>query len=438
MAPAAKASDMISGKAIADSILQTTNAISDSVVSQDAALYTKLNIAGRFGVTFKPHIAVCAGTPEGEAHCNARVVINAQGVPAVTPDTLSTQVTTKALPAGYGPAQLLGGYNLTGQASGHPVIAIVDAYDDPNITNDLNTYSTTFGIPALPTCSGAIANSPVACFEKINQKGQMRAYPQSNSGWALEIALDVEAAHATCQNCSIVLVEASSATYSNLMAAIDQAVAQGAKVVSNSWGSSEFLGEASYDSHFNRPGVAFTVSAGDGGYGTEYPAASPYVTAVGGTSLFLTKNSNGTYSYNNEMVWGGTGSGCSSYELQPSWQTALGLSGCSKRIVADVSADADPNTGASVYDSVRYAGMSGWFQVGGTSLASPLIAAVYALSGNIPANTSENSIPYKNTGNLHDVMLGSNGSCGGSYLCTAMSGFDGPTGLGTPNGTTAF
>jgi len=263
----------------------------------------------------------------------------------------------------------------------------------------------------------------------VNQSG-LTSYPQQNSGWSLEIALDVEAAHAMCQNCGILLVEANSASYTNLMSAVDRAVLLGAIVVSNSYGSSEFSGETTYDSHFNHPGVAFTVSSGDAGYGTEYPAASRYVTAVGGTSLFL----NGDGSYNHETAWSGAGSGCSSYESKPTWQTDTG---CAKRSVADVSAVADPNTGAAVYDTVRYGGQSGWFQVGGTSLAAPVVAAIYALSGNVPAGQTESSLPYGSPINLNDVLTGNNGTCG-SYLCVARVGYDGPTGLGSPKGTGAF
>src|SRR6266567_8812161 len=176
--------------------------------------------------------------------------------------------------------------------------------------------------------------------------------------------------------------------------------------------------------------VPITFSSGDGGYGVEYPAASQYVTAVGGTTLTL--NANNTY--NSETVWSGTGSGCSAYEPKATWQKDIG---CVRRTVADVAADADPNTGAAVYDSVRYQGQLGWFQVGGTSLASPLIAAVYALAGNA-GSTTDGSYSYSHTSSLHDVTSGSNGSCGGSYLCTGKVGYDGPTGNGTPNGTSAF
>ena len=396
----------------------------DAVAARDQALYRALDIADRFHVDFRPHERVCAEASAGEFSCDARVVTNGRGTPSVTNNVVS----------GYGPAQFLSAYGLSGTASSAKpaIIAIVDAYDDPNIAKDLATYSTQFHLPQLPACNGAIASSAVPCFQKVNQNGSATRHPLSNSGWALEISLDVETAHAICRNCSILLVEANSASYTNLMASVDRAGALGAKIVSNSYGSGEFSSETSYDSHFDHPGIAYLFSAGDSGYGATYPASSPFVTAVGGTSLFL--NSDG--SYNTELAWSGTGSGCSAYETKPAWQ---GDALCARRTVADVSADADPSTGAAVYDSVSYAGQRGWFQVGGTSLAAPIIAGAYALSGNLPTTTAENSLPYAApAGSLHDVSGGANGSCGGSYLCTAVTGYDGPTGLGSPDGTLAF
>jgi len=405
--------------------------LGDLISQRDAAVYDRLNIAGRFGVSFKPHEAVCADSGAGTAHCNARVISDFASVAASRRGGASPGAVPPPPSSAYGPAQFLTAYALSGAAaSGNPIIAVVDAYDDPNIASDLSAYSTAYAIPQLPACAGAIASSATACFQKVNQSGSTTSHPSSNTGWGLEISLDVEVAHAVCQNCSILLVEANSNGYSDLMAAEDRAFGLGAAAVSNSWGSGEFTGESSYDSHFNHPGVAVTASAGDGGYGVEYPAASPYVTAVGGTSLFL----NADNSYNNEIAWSGTGSGCSAYESKPGWQSDAG---CARRTVADVSADADPNTGAAVYDTLGYGGTKGWFQVGGTSLAAPLIAAVYA-QASVTANTQENALPYADAADLHDVAGGSNGSCGGSYLCTALAGFDGPTGLGTPLGLGAF
>ena len=353
------------------------------------------------------------------AACDVRVVSDA-----------SNNAKSFIAPPGLTPQQLRGAYNVAGLSGNHRIIAIVDAYDHPSIKNDLDVYSAQFGIPTLPNCVGNIASSNVACFKKVNQNGGT-IYPIKNAGWALEIALDVEAAHAMCPDCSILLVEANSNSFNNLLAGIDRAALLGAKVISNSWGSNEFSGQINYDSRLNKPGVAITFSSGDNGYGVEYPASSRYVTAVGGTSLLV----NSDNSYGGEAAWSGAGSGCSLYETKPIWQTDTG---CSKRTVADISAVADPSTGMAVYDSVRYQGVSGWFQVGGTSLAAPVVAAVYALSGNTAG--SANSLPYTlgNPGNLHDVLTGNNGSCGGSYLCTASVGFDGPTGLGSPNGIAGF
>jgi subtilase family serine protease len=353
---------------------------------------------------------VCPGpAAPGTARCHSHVITDARGIPNAS-----------ASPSGYGPTQFHTGYNLTATGSSGTTIGIVDAYDDPNIESDLGVYSTQFSLPACTTTNG--------CFKKVNQTGGT-SYPAKNAGWALEISLDVEIAHAICPSCHILLVEATTNSFANLLTAEDYAVGH-ATIVSNSWGGGESSSETSNDSHFNHVGVPITFSSGDGGYGVEYPAASQYVTAVGGTTLNLDSNN----TYKSESVWSGAGSGCSAYEPKPTWQKDTG---CMRRTVADVAADADPNTGAAVYDSVRYQGRSGWFQVGGTSLSSPLIAAVYALAGNA-ASTTDGSYPYGHTSSLHDVTSGSNGSCGGSYLCTGKVGYDGPTGNGTPNSTTAF
>ena len=366
------------------------------------------------------HLRVCSRPAKDDLSvgCDAHVVVDAGGTPK-----------SATLPSGYGPAQFQGAYGLTNLNSTQ-TIGIVDAYNNPNIKSDLDKYNQTFSLPVFPNCSSTVTTS---CFQKVNQRGGT-SYPSTNSGWALEIALDVEVAHAACPTCKILLVEADSASYTNLLAAVDRAVTMKANVVSMSWGSSEFSSETSFDSHFNVPGVVFTTSSGDSGYGTSYPAASKYVTAVGGTTLAVDSNNN----YAGESAWRGAGSGCSLYESQPSFQTALGLVGCTKRMIADVSADADPNTGAAVYDSVRYSGRSGWFQVGGTSLSSPIIAAVYALAGNGNTIAPANGYPYSHTLNLNDVVSGSNGSCTVTFLCHAVIGYDGPTGIGTPSGSGAF
>lgn len=360
-------------------------------------------------LNFHQHSPLCGTERFGDVRCHARLIVDDQGKPAASMST----------PSGYGPAQLAGAYGLTGKSAGGRTLAIVDAYDQPNIKTDLDTYNATFGLPAF---SG---------LTKVDQNGGTN-YPAVNSGWALETSLDVEAAHAACPDCKLLLVEANSASYSDLMTAVDRAVSMGATVVSNSYGSREFSGETTFDSHFNHPGVAFVFSSGDSGYGTSYPAASRLVTSAGGTSLYINPDN----TWNSEFVWSGTGSGCSSIETKPSFQHDTG---CFRRTLNDVAADADPYAGAAVYDSVPYSGQTGWFQVGGTSLAAPIISAAYALGG-VPTGIQANSLSYINTSALHDVTSGSNGNCRRSqyYLCHGVSGYDGPTGFGTPNGTAAF
>ena len=352
--------------------------------------------------------AVCPGAVAGSARCHADVVTDTRGNPLAT-----------SSPTGYGPAQFHTAYSLPATSSVAQTIAIVDAYDDPQAENDLATYSSTYGLPSCTTANG--------CFKKVNQTGGTN-YPRADQGWALEISLDVQTAHQICQNCNILLVEAKTNSFSNLLAAEDYAAVH-ATEISNSYGGSESSSDTSYDAHFNHPGIPITVSSGDSGYGVEYPAASQYVTAVGGTTLNL--NPDNTRA--SETVWSSAGSGCSAYDPKPSWQTDAG---CAKRTVADVSADADPNSGASVYDSYGYQGQKGWFQVGGTSLSAPLIAGVYALAGN-GSSTTYGSYPYAHTSSLFDVTSGSNGNCG-TYLCNGGPGYDGPSGLGTPNGTGGF
>jgi len=370
--------------------------------------------------TVSKHGRVCSiAKTGGLASCHIQVLLDANNSPLVS-----------ASPAGYTPAQLRGAYGVSGHAASQPIIAIVDAYNDPTIKKDLDAYSLQFHLPILPICKTTAAKSAVPCFQKINQTGGS-ATPAANGDWSMEMALDVEASHAMCENCSLVLVEAKSPNTTNLLAAVDTAVKTSAVAISNSWGGPEYKGETKLDAHFKHNGIAFTFSSGDSGYGVQYPAASPYVTAVGGTSLYMNGNS-----YRNEDAWSGAGSGCSQYETKPAWQKDAM---CKGRMVADVSAVADPATGAAIYSSTSPNGQKGWFTAGGTSLAAPIIAAIYALGG-LPKNQSANSLPYSlgNKNNLHDVVGGNNGSCGSSYLCAGKTKYDGPTGLGTPKGTGAF
>lgn len=358
---------------------------------------------------------VCGPALAGAARCHSFTLLDRSGAKPLA--------TTS--PTGYGPADLQTAYSLPSTtAGGGQTVAIVDAYDDPKAESDLGVYRSTYGLPACTTANG--------CFRKVNQSGGT-SYPRADRGWALEISLDVQMVSAVCPNCHILLVEASSNSLSNLEAAVNEAAKLSANEISNSYGGGEFSSETSADAAYNHPGIAITASSGDGGFGVEYPAASPFVTAVGGTTL--TKLSGSGFA---ESAWSGAGSGCSAYEAQQSWQSSVSniTSVCSRRAVADVSADADPNTGVSVYDSYGYQGQKGWFVVGGTSVSSPVIASVYALAGNA-ASVNYGSYPYSHTGSLHDITSGSNGSCG-NVLCNATTGWDGPTGLGTPNGTGGF
>src|SRR3954462_12665752 len=360
-------------------------------------------------------------TRAGYKHCNLFVLGDKAGKPRAT-----------TAPSGYGPADLQSAYNVASAAAaagGGQTVAIVDAYDDSTAEADLATYRSTYALPPCTTANG--------CFKKVNQNGVQGSYPSNNQGWGLEVSLDLDMVSAVCPKCHVLLVEATSNANSNLYAAVDTAARLGATEISNSYGGSESSSDPSSNVHYNHPGIPITVSSGDSGYGVEYPAASPYVTAVGGTTLNHASNARGW----TESVWNGAGSGCSAYEPKQSWQTD---SGCARRTVADVSAVADPNTGVNVYDS-NCSGLAsllgncfkGWGKVGGTSASAPIIASVYALAGN-GASLTYGSFPYSHATALNDVKAGSNGSCGGTDLCTGVAGYDGPTGVGTPNGTGAF
>jgi subtilase family serine protease len=373
-----------------------------------AGLFLALSLAAALGgatraeaarVSIKP---VCAAVPVGHARCFSLVRGNA--------------LPLQSGPSGYGPADLQSAYRLPSATAGAgQTVAIVDAFDDPTAESDLAQYRSFYGLPPCTSASG--------CFRKVDQNGGT-LYPAPNPDWDLEISLDLDMVSAVCPNCHILLVEATTNLDTDLYAAVDTAARLGASAISNSWGGDESSDETANDVHFNHPGIAITASSGDDGFGVSYPAASPYLTAVGGTSLTKSSSSRGW----TESAWSGAGSGCSAYEAKPSWQTDAG---CVRRTVADVSAVADPDTGVAVL----FAGL--WFTVGGTSASAPIIASTYALAGNT-ASVNAGSFPYSHTGGLFDVISGSNGTCSPAYLCTGVAGYDGPTGLGTPNGVSAF
>ncbi|WP_194893207.1 putative Ig domain-containing protein [Catenulispora pinisilvae] len=369
---------------------------------------------------------------QGSSHaCSAVIVVGHQSCFALKRDGVqaNTAISPNAIPSGvgYGPSQLQSAYNLTSTSAANgsgKTIALVDAYDDANAASDLAAYRSAAGLPA-------------GNFKKVNQTGQtspLPSAPPAGDDWTLEESLDLDMASAICPLCSIVLVEAADDSSDGLYIAQNTAASL-AGYISNSWGGSESSTESTQDSQYftHASGIVTTVSAGDSDYGASYPATSPNVVSVGGTNLTTSSNSRGW----TESVWNtsqgseGTGSGCSSYETEPSWQTALNLpSGCSKRIDNDVAADADPATGVAVYDTSN--GNTGWNEVGGTSASSPMVAAMFALAGNAGATPAQDI--YQHTSNFYDITSGNDGTCTPSYLCTAGTGYDGPTGIGTPNG----
>jgi Putative Ig domain len=365
-----------------------------------SAQQTPSNVAANCNTAGKPHVM----------HCLSLRRTDIKGAMSIAPN---------ATPSGLGPSALVSAYKLPSGGSG-ATVAIVDAQDDPNAEADLGTYRSQFGLPACTTANG--------CFRKVNQNGASSPLPSPDSGWAGEISLDLDMVSAVCPSCHILLIEANSATDADLYAAEDRAATMGAKYVSNSWGGNESSTQTSDDAHFNHPGVAITVSSGDSGNGSEYPATSRFVTAVGGTSLRTASNSRGW----TESAWNGAGSGCSAFDAKPTWQNVT--TNCSRRAEADVSAVADPQTGVAVYDTYQE---TGWNVFGGTSASAPIVASVYALAGTPGSGDYPASYPYSHPGNLFDVTSGSNGSCGAPQ-CTAGTGWDGPTGLGTPNGVAAF
>jgi subtilase family serine protease len=402
-----------------------TRRIAYSVVGAAALAASGLAVAAPSATAATHHVAwtrsCAAPTKVGVMACNALRVTSTSE--SITP----LGVHPNATPSGFGPSDLYSAYNLPSGGGAGQTVAIVDAYNDPSAASDLATYRAQYGLPACTVANG--------CFKQVSQTGSTTSLPTANAGWAEEESLDVDMVSAIAPNAHIILVEAKSATTANLGTAVNEAVTLGAKFVSNSYGGGESSSDTSYDtSYYDHPGVAVTASSGDSGYGVEYPAASKYVTAVGGTSLAKASNTRGW----TESVWStssteGAGSGCSAYDAKPTWQKDTG---CSKRTVADVSAVADPYTGVAVYDT--YGGDPGWEVFGGTSVASPIIASVFADAGTPSAGSTPSSFPYAHTGNLNDVTAGSTTTCSPAYLCTAETGYDGPTGLGTPNGLAAF
>ncbi len=327
----------------------------------------------------------CSGIFEaGQAHCT--IAIN------ITLPPISDATTPSNLIPGLHPSDLWNRYALPSANAGGTV-AIVDAYDDPSAEADLATYRTAFGLPACTSLN--------ACFRKVNQQGAASTYPVPNAAWDQEISLDLDMVSAVCPNCKILLVEANSPSFDDLGAAVDTAAALGARAISNSYYGAEWSGETAYDKYYKHAGIAITVSSGDE-VSPFYPAASPYVTSVGGTTI-----SNGV-----ESAWQYGGRGCSLYEAKPNWQ---GNTGCHTRSAVDVAAVGDPQTGVAMYDSTA----GGWLVAGGTSVGAPIVAAAYALSG----NPQGPAFSYDHASAFNDIP---------------PSGYDLATGLGTPKGVSGL
>ena len=380
-----------------------------------------------------PSASTCAvANRPNVAHCDARIRLDKTGrVPAPGRRIIATpQVIGNG--GAYDPAYLDSAYNVSaaiaaGNGGSGQIVALVEAYDDPRLANDLATYRAHFGLPACHTGTVSATNSGCV-FQKVNEFGVASPLPAGDTSWGSESSLDVAMVSAICSRCQILVVEANSALISDLGRSVNTAVALGANVVSNSYGSGEYASETSDAStYYNHPGVAIVASSGDAGYGVQFPAAAPTVTAVGGTSLVQLSNGGVRNGY--EVAWSGAGSGCSQFEPKPIWQSD---SGCAHRTVADVAAVADPNTGVWAYDSF---GFSGYEIFGGTSVAAPIVGSLYALAGNQSGSlTQMSSLPYASRSSLTHINSGANGRCA-TYLCNAalsQNGYNGPTGLGSP------
>ena len=351
---------------------------------------------------------------------------------------------------GLTPALLHAAYSLPSETfpASQQTIAVVDAFNDPTAEADLAVYDTEFKLPACTTANG--------CFRKLNQDGHSSPLPPEEGEWAAEISIDVEMAHAVCQNCHVLLVEAESEEFPSLGAAVDAAVNAGATEISNSYAGPEETIFASVFSEWNsdyydHPGVVVTASSGDCGYlnqacpwratAANFPADSPDVVAVGGTTL---TDQSETWA---STLWDEGGSGCSQIFSAPPWQSALAsfsATGCREgRSIADVAAIGNPDTGVDIYDSTPEApgARTGWAVYGGTSVSSPIIAAEFALAGGSRGVAFPAATLYTHLGEdeaLYDVVSASNGSCGGASSCQAGVGYDGPSGVGSPIGLHAF
>lgn len=433
---------------------------------------------------------VCPAPRPGDASCFALALVSAPaGAAGARPYLVGAGSSSKGPAGGLTPADLASAYRYSPSVGGiGQTVAIIDAYDDPDIEADLGTFDSQYGLTACTTSNG--------CFAKVGQTGSATSLPAADTtGWSVEISLDVETVHSVCQNCKILLVEADSESFEDLAAAVNEAVTLKATEVSNSYGAPETEMGESEQAAYNHPGVVIAASAGDSGYLNwdeitesfeleaprvpDAPASLPSVVAVGGTSLKLKANGtrksesvwndSGRPSHREFKQYSATGGGCSTLFTAPSWQlSAPGWANAAcgtKRLDNDISAVADPYTGFDIYDSYVYEPevTSGWMTIGGTSLSSPLISALYGLAGGSHGVSYPAETLYTHLGEasaLYDVTTGGNGycdgeaagpcgepavneafgdiDCEGTTACDATPGFNGPSGVGTPNGLGAF
>ena len=378
---------------------------SDGGQADTATTDEALDTTALVAITAHPFRDLCAlDTTPGHLRCHAKVRTTSTG-----------GIQSTAAPAGLAPADLTAAYKVPATVS-TATIAIVDAQDDPEAEADLAVYREQFGLPACTTANG--------CFTKVNEQGKATPLPTADQGWAGEIMLDIEMASAVCPTCKILLVEADQPTTKDLGTAVNTAVSLGATVVSNSYGGAEEATDENADNaYYHHKGVAIFASSGDNGYGVSYPASGRWVIGVSGTSLARSASSRGWA----EQAWSGAGSGCSEFTVKPSWQNDTD---CKTKMVSDLSAVADPDTGVAVYD--KY-GSGGWAVYGGTSVASPLVASIFAAMGH---GIVSGSYVWEHSTDYHDVTKGRNGTCVAAdmYYCTSGKDYDGPTGWGTPNG----
>ena len=370
----------------------------------------------------------------------------AQPAAAARPRGAAAVSDGKPFPGFLTPERLHAAYGLPNEtaAGSAQTIAVVDAFDDPTAEADLGVYDKTFGLPACTAGNG--------CFKKVNEHGEASPLPPPEGEWASETSIDVQMAHSICQSCHILLVEAETEEFSDLAAGVNAAAKLGATEISNSYGGTEEPSLSTVEASYNHPGVAVTVSSGDCGYndeacpeelsaGAEFPASSPHVVAVGGTSL---REKGGVWT---STAWSEGGSACSALFTAPLWESSVAnysATRCgSARGIADVSAIGDPETGVDVFDSTpEFPGArTGWGVWGGTSVASPIVAGEFGLAGGAQNVSYPAATLYAHAGEaskLYDVTSGSNGGCAGATICNAAPGFDGPTGLGSPVGLGAF